>query len=127
MLLQIPENKQLLLQKSTLTDPNIMQIGIINKKGRLVESIGTASTGMPDHKKEMFFMGIALIRSMQKDYDEDMGPINHILLQRQNLKFILIPIDDDASVLIISKKDFDHKKFLKNYNQFLQNENHFLT
>src|ERR1700752_5162358 len=98
MLLQMPENKQLLLQKSTMIDPNIMQIGIINKKGILVESMGTVSTGMPDHKKEMFFMGFALIRSMQKDYDEDMGPINYILVQRQNLKFILIPIDDNERV-----------------------------
>jgi hypothetical protein len=126
MSLQIPKNKQFISQKSAIIEPSIMQIGLINKRGRLVDSIGPDSTGMPDDKKEMFFMGAALIRSMQKDYDEVMGPLNYILLQRQNLKFILIPADDDESVLIISKKGFDHEKFLKKHYQLLQNKNQFL-
>jgi hypothetical protein len=126
MLLQVPESKQSVLQKPTVIDPSIMQIGIVNKRGRLTESIGTSSIGMSDDKKEMFFMGVALLRSMQKDYDEEMGPINYVIFQRQNLKFVLIPINDDESVLITSKKSFDHEKFLKNHNKLLQNRDQFL-
>jgi hypothetical protein len=126
MSLQIPKNKQSISQKSTIIEPGIMQIGVINKRGRLVDSIGPSLTGMPDDKKEMFFMGVALMRSMQKDYDEDLGPLNYVLLQRQNLEFILIPADDDESVLIIAKKGFDHEKFIKKHYQLLQNKSQFL-
>jgi len=127
MTLQVSETKQFISQKATIINPKIIQIGIINKKGILVESIGTSSIGLSDYKKEMFFMGIALIRSMQKEYDEDFGSINHIILQRQDLKFILIPIDDDANILVTAKWDFDHEKFLKNINLLLQDGNEFLN
>lgn len=127
MSLQVPKNKQLISQKPSVIEPGIVQIGLINKRGRLIDSIGPDSAGISGDKKEMFFIGFALIRSMQKDYDEEMGPLKYILLHRHNLKFILIPADYDESLLIISKKGFDHEKFLKKHNQLLQNKNNFFN
>ena len=77
----ISENKELVSQKASIINPDIELVGIINNRGKMVESIGNGIIDMPKRKKEMFFMKIALRNSMQKDFDEDLGAVNYCLTQ----------------------------------------------
>lgn len=104
----------------------IMNLGIeficlINMRGRLVESLGDDPINMPRDKKEIFFMKIALRSSMQKDFDEYLGPVNYCMAQRGNRKFISIPAPNNNTVLVVIKNDCDHDELVNNINQVLKN------
>lgn len=117
---------QPILQKATIIKSGIELIGIINKKGRMTESIGRGYLGMPESKKEMFLMKIALRTAMQKDFDEDLGPVNYCMTQRGNKKFISIPASDDNTIFAVIKKEFDHESLVRNILQTLNDSDQFL-
>lgn len=122
----ISENEHLISQKASIIKPGVELIGIINKRGRMTDSIGSGSFGMPKAKKEMFLMKIALRTAMQKDFDEDIGEVNYCMTQRGSRKYISIPTVNDSTVLAVTKKDFDHNELVNNITQTLKNSDQFL-
>lgn len=122
----VSKNQKNVFQSGTIIKTGIELIGLINKRGRMMESIDTSDIGMSKPKKEMFLMKIALRSAMQKDFDEDLGDVNYCMTQRGNRKFISIPTYDDSTVLIVTKSDFEHEEFVKNIIQTLKNSDQFL-
>ncbi len=96
-------------------------IGIINKRGRMTESIGFDSLSVLRSKKEMFLMKIALRASMQSDFDEELGKVNYCMTQRGDRKFISIPTFDEKTVLVVAKNYCDHEELVNNITQTLKN------
>ena len=105
---------------------NIELVGIINKRGRMTESLGLDSFDMPESKKEMFLMKIALRTSMQKDFDEDLGEVDYCMTQRGYKKFISIPAPGNNTILVITKNDFKHEGLIKNIIQTIEDSDQFL-
>ncbi|MDE1765624.1 MAG: hypothetical protein KGI27_05010 [Thaumarchaeota archaeon] len=87
-------------------------IGIINERGRLVDAIYKNQMDMPGGQLEMFFMGIRLQCSMQKDFDGMMSTLSHILMERENLKTLCIPILSFI-VLVVMGKKANHRKIVE--------------
>jgi len=96
-------------------------VGIINEKGRLVETIGKdLLCDLPRDRKEMFCMKIALRSAMQKDFDEYLGPVNYCMTQRGDAKFISIPALNGNTILGITKKKVEPSVVVERVTQMLQ-------
>ncbi len=121
----VQKTKKKVLQKATIIKPGLEMIGIINKQGRMTESIGFDSLSMSKSKKEMFLMKIALRASMQRDFDEELGKVNYCMTQRGDLKFISISTIGDNTVLAVTKNDCDHEELVNNITQTLKNSDQF--
>src|SRR3989338_7167691 len=92
--------------------PDVKSICIINDKGRLIREIGIDTVRLLNYKKEMFLMGIALLHSMQKDFDEEVEPVEYILTKRGNAKFISVSMPNGTIILVVAKKHADHEKIV---------------
>jgi hypothetical protein len=121
----VPKDQKQVLQRDTIVKSNFEMIGIINKRGKMTESIGFDSLSMPKSKKEMFLMKIALRASMQSDFDEELGKVNYCMTQRGDRKFISIPYFGENTILIVAKNNCDHEELMENITQTLKNLDQF--
>ena len=71
---------------------------IINKQGRIEQSIYNKAHNLTKEKKEMFSMCVQLHNSMQSDFDDQFGTVFYTLTERENARFVSIPIP--AGVLL---------------------------
>ncbi len=126
MSMVISENKLILKQYASIIKPGIELIGLINGKGRMVDSIGKGVIDLPKQKRDMFFMKIALRNSMQKDFDEDLGDVNYCVTQRGSTKYISIPCRGENTILVVTKKDVDQDQVVTGINQIIQYSEQFL-
>lgn len=116
-----------LLECASIIKPGLEWIGLINKNGRLVNSVSTNSFEIPPKDKhEMWLMSIALIHSMQKDFDEEYGPLNYFMTKRRDLKFIAIPTNDCNTFLAVIKNNVEHEDVVRGIEQILQCSGYFL-
>jgi hypothetical protein len=99
-------------RKASILIPDVESICIINNKGRVTEAIGTDAIQLLNDKKEMFLMGVALLHSMQRDFDEDIEPVEYSLTKRGNTKFISIPMPNGTVILVVTKNHADHEKIV---------------
>jgi hypothetical protein len=86
------EKNNLPVQVKSLFRKGVEYVGIINEHGKIEDSIFKNDLNLSNEKKEMFFMGLQLQHSMQRDYDDELGPISYTVAMRKNLKFVTIPI-----------------------------------
>ncbi len=121
----IPENQKQVLHTATIVKSDLEVIGIINKRGKIIESKGFDSLHMPKSKKEMFLMKIALRASMQSDFDEELGKVNYCMTQRGDRKFISIPYFGNNTILMVTKKNCSHEELMANITQTLKNQDQF--
>ena len=91
--------------KSILGD-GVEFIGLINKEGRMESALCKNEINLTEERKEMFLMQFRLLTSMQKDYDDEFGPVSHTITERKNSIFVSIPIVA-YTVLAIIKKTID--------------------
>lgn len=122
----ISKNEHLVSKKASIIKPGVDLIGIINQRGRMIESIGYGDIGLDQDKKEMFLMKIALRASMQRDFDEDLGEVRYCMTLRGNRKFISIPTHNKNTILIITKRDFEHESLVNGIIQTLGYSGEFL-
>jgi len=120
-----PEDQNQVMQKAIIKKLGVKMIGIINKRGRMTESIGFDSLSMSKSKKEMFLMKIALRASMQRDFDEELGKVNYCMTQRGDRKFISISTLGDNTVLAVTKNDCNHEELVNNITKTLKNSDQF--
>lgn len=119
--------KSPLLECASIIKPGVEWIGIINKNGRLIDSVSTNSFEiLPNDKQEMWLMTTALIHSMQKDLDEEYGPLTYFMTQRENLKFIAVPTNNCDTFLVVTKNNVEHEDIVKGIEQILQCSGYFL-
>jgi hypothetical protein len=121
----VSEYQKQVFQKAMKLKPGVEMIGLINKRGRMTESLGFDSLSMPSSKKEMFLMKIALRASMQSDFDEYLGKVNYCMTQREDRKFISIPVQNNNTILAVIKNDCDHEESVKNITQARKNPGQF--
>lgn len=81
-------------------------IGLINKEGRMESAMCKNEINLTEERKEMFLMQFRLQSSMQRDYDDEFGPVSHTITERENSIFVSIPIVSHI-VLAIMKKNID--------------------
>jgi hypothetical protein len=67
-------------------------LGIINKRGRIQDEVFTSQINLSTEKKEMFMMGVKLQNSMQSDFDDEFGTIHYTITERENARFVSMPI-----------------------------------
>lgn len=82
-------------------------VSIINAQGRIMD-FASKDLHLSREKLEMLCMGIRLQHSMQSDFDDDLGAVNYIVTERDNLKFVSIPILSNI-IFAIARKENDHK------------------
>lgn len=87
-------------------------VGLINEQGRFVDAIYKKPLNVPVGQLEMFFMGLRLQWSMQKDFDESMGSLVYVLVQRKDVKILSIPILSFI-VVVIARKTSNHQKIVE--------------
>jgi len=122
----ISKNKELVSQKASIINPDVKLVGIINSRGKMTDSIGTGTVDMPEDKKQMFFMKIALRNSMQHDFDEDLGSVDYCMTQRGNTKYISVPTRNGNTILAVTKQDADHEELVVGINQIIRYSQQFL-
>ncbi len=49
-------------------------------------------------------MSIILKNSLQKDCDDEFGSINYIIIERENLRFLLLPYSSDIILAVTCKR-----------------------
>ena len=83
---------------------NIQAVSVINKQGRAVHKIARTGTYllMQEQENEMLLMQTAITISMGRDFDEPLGEIGYVHVERKNLSLFSFPIDDYI-VLVTSK------------------------
>ena len=91
---------------STVLDvnENIQAVSVINKQGRAVHKIARTGTYLPmqEQENEMLLMQTVITMSMGRDFDEPLGEIGYVHVERKNLSLFSFPIDDYI-VLVTSK------------------------
>jgi len=91
---------------STVLDvnENIQAVSVINKQGRAVHKIARTGTYLPmqEQENEMLLMQTVITISMGRDFDEPLGEIGYVHVERKNLSLFSFPIDDYI-VLVTSK------------------------
>lgn len=92
---------------------------IINKQGRIEDSIYESGMNISENKKEMFAMGLLLQNSMQSDFDEEFGPVDYTIIERGRSRFISIPVISGILVAKISKS-IDPINFIRTINTVLR-------
>lgn len=100
------------LHDKTFLGQGVDFVGIINKQGRIVDYVCKNDVNLTDEKKEMFFMGMSLQLSMQKEYDDELGPVKYLVAERDSSKIISIPMPS-GSMIVIMKKYAHHFAFIK--------------
>ena len=76
---------------------------IINRQGRIEQSIFKGAIDIPEDKKEMFAMGLQLQNSMQSDFNYEFGTVSYTITERENARFVSIPIQLGVLLAKINK------------------------
>jgi len=90
-------------QMNSLLEEGVEYVGIINKNGRIEEAIYKNEMNMTKEKKEMFSMTHQLHNSMQSDFDEEFGSVNYTITERENSRFVSIPISKGILLVKLNK------------------------
>lgn len=99
--------------------------GVINSMGKLIA--GSFRDGIlpldTDIQREMLYMQSRLELSMKAEFDENLGDVNHVITQRENVVIITIPLKNQQyHILISAERIADIKKIVdKTINLFQNN------
>ncbi|MDE1767189.1 MAG: hypothetical protein KGI27_13105 [Thaumarchaeota archaeon] len=104
------KNLDALLSKLTpLFKSGVEYVGVINEQGRFVDAIYKKTLNVPAGQLEMFFMGARLQCSMQKDFDDALGRLSYVLIQREDLRILSVPILSFIVIVVTRTKSNHHK------------------
>jgi len=106
MLESIIKNEIDFFHDKSILEDGVEFIGLINNQGRMESSLCRNEINLTEEKKEMFSMGLRLQSSMQRDYDDEFGPVGYTITERENSIFVSIPIVSHT-ILAIMKKNTD--------------------
>ena len=125
----ILKNEMGLFYDKSILEDGVEFIGLINKQGRMENTLSKNEINLTKERKEMFSMELRLQCSMQSDFDPEFGPVNYTMTERKKLKFVSI-LSFPYVVLAIMKKNIDHiavinkiKKKIRNFEN-VNNELH---
>ncbi|MEM3089128.1 MAG: hypothetical protein QXY22_01005 [Candidatus Nitrosotenuis sp.] len=96
-----------------MTQAGITTLVVINKRGKVVDSIGEANLGLSKEKKEILFMQTALQCSMQDEQNNDFGKMEFFLTKRDKSKFVCKQLGDDRIAIAIATDRTDDATILE--------------
>lgn len=99
-----------------MTQAGITTLVVINKRGKVVDSIGEANLGLSKEKKEILFMQTALQCSMQDEQNNDFGKMEFFLTKRDKSKFVCKQLGDDRIAIAIATDRTDDATILEYIN-----------
>lgn len=87
-------------------DENIQSVLIVNGYGRIIEDLTSEkfTKNFPDYTNEMLLMQCVLQVSMDRDFDDNLSPINYHIIDREHLTMITFPLIDHIVLVITNKK-----------------------
>jgi len=80
----------------------IQYLSLINNQGKIEIIFGNEVVSDPQ-RKEMLGMSIRLQNSLQKDFDNEFGLIDYMIIERENLRFFLLPYSAYVILAITNK------------------------
>jgi len=115
------KNEDGLFYNKSILEDGVEFIGLINKQGKMENTIFKNEINLTEERKEMFSMELMLQSSMQSDFDSEFGSVSYTVTERKKLKFVSI-LTFPYIVLAIMKKNIDHiavinkiKKKIRNF------------
>ena len=78
-------------QNALISLEGVEFVCLINKQGKIEQSVYKNGIILSKEKHEMFTMGVQLHNSMQRDFDEEFGPVHYSITERENSRFVSIP------------------------------------
>src|SRR6266849_1639796 len=78
-------------------------VGFISKQGRVID-YSCKNEILSQEQKETLFMTTSLNLSMQRDYDDNFGAVQYIVVERENSKIVSIPAPFGSILLVMNKK-----------------------
>jgi hypothetical protein len=117
----LAKNEFGLFYDKSILEEGVEFIGLINKQGRMENSLFKNEIKLTKEREEMFSMELRLQSSMQSDFDSEFGSVSYTVTERKKLKFVSI-LTFPYIVLAIMKKNIDHiavinkiKKKIRNF------------
>ena len=107
MLEVIAKNESDLFYDKSILEDGVEFIGLINKQGKMENTLFKNEINLTKERKEMFCMELRLQCSMQSDFDPEFGPVSYTVTEREKSKFVSI-VTFPYIVLAIMKKNIDH-------------------
>ncbi len=114
------------LERSTTTiirpivKDGVSCVGLINKNGRLDEMVCKDDLPLSKDKREMFYMSIKFLSTMQSDFDAELQPVYYNITQRGDLKIVTIPIGDRVVFSLMDKAE-NHVQVVENIHSIFNN------
>ena len=86
-------------------DKNVQSVAVINNKGRVMEKTSKPvfAEQFPNYLNELFCMHLVLQVSMGRDFDENYGPINYHLSERESFTTLTFPLYEDMLLVTTNK------------------------
>jgi hypothetical protein len=84
-------SKNIFLQDEFIPPEGTEFVCVINKQGRIEQSLYKNGLNVSKEKEEMLTMGVQLQNSMQSDFDAEFGRVRYTITERENARFISIP------------------------------------
>ena len=97
------QSLETICEQVSCVDDRIGIVAILNKKGRVVEMIARDDGVIKDltpQKREMLFMEFVLLSSMNREYDEEFGPVKCLITEREKVSAFSFQIFDYLLVVI---------------------------
>lgn len=89
-------------------------VGIIDQMGKLVA--GDMKKGLPSLERDdgsiMLYLGYAINNMLRRDFDNVFGKVLYTFSEREKIKLLTIPIDDNL-LLVSMDKSSDHVELIK--------------
>lgn len=89
-------------------------VGIIDQMGKLIA--GDMKKGLPSLERDdgsiMLYLGYAINNMLRRDFDNVFGKVLYTFSEREKIKLLTIPIDDNL-LLVSMDKSSDHVELIK--------------
>jgi hypothetical protein len=89
-------------------------VGIIDQMGKLIA--GDMKEGLPSLEKDdgsiRLYLGYAINNVLRRDFDNVFGKVVYTFSEREKIKLLTIPIDDNL-LLVSMDKSSDHVELIK--------------
>jgi len=78
-------------------------VGLITRNGRLSAGNSPTKFNLSQEQMEMFLISCSLQQRMQQDYDDNFGPVQFSVTERDNFRIITVPQGSDTLIFVMHK------------------------
>lgn len=106
-----------LCQDVLAANPQLFFVALVNKNGGVIESKFCNDgwiTDLSSQEKEMFFMQRSLQIALGREFDEKIGHLDHIMIERKDFLEFLFPCGKDL-IFLVTEKEIVSRSLLKKF------------